>query len=44
MGKVGEGGWEVESSSYGMNSHGKNRHSIRNIANATVVAIGGQRW
>ena len=39
MDKTGEGEWEVQASSYGMNKSGDERYSIGNTVNGTVIVL-----
>ena len=43
LGKMGEGEWEIQASSYGI-SHGNKRHSIRNRVDDIIIALYGDRW
>ena len=38
MGNMGEGEWEVQSSTYGVSNHGDKRHSMGNIVNCDIRA------
>ena len=40
MGKMGEGEWEIQSSSYGLDK----RYSIGNIVNGIVIVLYGEGW
>ena len=41
---MGEGEWEIQASSYGMNKSREERYSIGNIVNGIVIALYGDRW
>lgn len=43
MGKMGEGGKEVQVSGYGK-SHRDKRQDIENIGNDTVIGLTGDTW
>ena len=44
-GKMGEGEWEIQVSSYGMNKSQKyKRHSRENIVSGSVTALYDDRW
>lgn len=42
MGKMGEGDWEIQASSYRMNK-GNKRYGIASIVNG-IIAFNGDRW
>ena len=41
MGKMGEGDWEVQASSNGMNKSWAERHNTGNIVNGIVITLYG---
>ena len=43
MGKIAEGEWEIQASSYKV-SHGNKRRRSGNIVNDIVIPLYGNRW